>query len=181
MKISYSCMPNMKSKINQHNKKILRKRVSEAESKTPKRCNCPRNVECPLEKACLDKDILYTAKLSSNLPNYGKKVYKGICSTTFKERLANHKKAFKNEIYANDTELSKEVWKIKRSGGQYSIKWCKDNNHQSYKPESMICSLCNQEKLAISLFKGDSLLNKKNEIISRCRHRAKFKLKNLVF
>ena len=181
VKISYSCMPNLKSKINQHNKKILQKHVDEAEPDAPRKCNCPRNTECPLQNACLDKDILYTAELSSNIPNYGKKVYKGICSTTFKERLANHKKAFKNVTYENNTELSKEVWNIKRKGGEYVIKWSKDSNYQSYKPENKACSLCYQEKLAISLFEGDFLLNKKNEIISRCRHRAKFKLKNLIF
>ena len=43
------------------------------------------------------------------------------------------------------------------------------------------CSLCNNEKLEIALYKGDNLLNKRNEIISTCRHRFKYKLVNLTF
>ena len=73
------------------------------------------------------------------------------------------------------------MWKIKEKGGNFSIKWSKERNYQSYKPETRRCSLCDQEKLAIALYPGKNLLNKRNEVISRCRHRAKFKLANLTF
>ena len=53
--------------------------------------------------------------------NYGTKVYKGICATTFKECLGNHKKSFNNERYEADSALSKEVWKFKREGGEFYI------------------------------------------------------------
>ena len=61
--------------------------------------------------------MLYSAELTSDLRNYGTKVYKGICSTAFKDRHGNHKKAFNKEQYKTDSELSKEVWKIKEKGG----------------------------------------------------------------
>ena len=39
------------------------------------------------------------------------------------------------------------------------------------------CNLCLEEKIHILLFpEPKTLLNKKNELIARCRHRAKFKL-----
>ena len=39
------------------------------------------------------------------------------------------------------------------------------------------CNLCLEEKIHILLFPGPKkLLNKRNELIARCRHRAKFKL-----
>ena len=181
VKVSYSCLPSMKARVNQHNKKVLRKTDNEEGTEITRTCSCPSDAECPLDNICLDRDVLYSAKITSDLNNYGTKIYKGICSTTFKERLGNHKKAFNHERYELDSELSKEVWRIKRKGGQFYIKWEKDRNHASYKPETRRCSLCDYEKLAIALYEGDNLINKRNEIISRCRHRLKYKLKNLTF
>ena len=182
VKVSYSCLPSIKAKVNQHNKKVLQKVSEETSNEEEVRtCSCPRNAKCPLDNNCLQMDILYSAELSSNLTNYGTKVYKGICATTFKERLGNHKKSFNNERYEADSALSKEVWKIKREGGEFYVKWNKDAAHKSYRPEGKRCRLCDNEKLAIALHDEKNLLNKRNEIISRCRHRFKYKLKNLIF
>ena len=144
-------------------------------------CSCPGNAECPLDGHCLERDLFYSAELTSNLPNYASKVYKGICSTTWKERFGNHNKSFNHERYKTESELSKEVWRIKQNGGNYSIKWSKERTYPSYNPEIGKCSLCDQEKLAIAMYEGNNLLNTRNEIISRCRHRFKYKLSNLVF
>ena len=121
------------------------------------------------------------AHLTSGLRNYGLKEYQGICSTEWKRRLGNHKKAFRHEKYKKDTELSKEVWRIKKKGGNFRIKWSKLNNYASYRPEIGRCNLCNQEKLAIATYEGKNLLNSRNEVISRRRHRFKYKLANLFF
>ena len=43
-------------------------------------------------------------------------------------RLGNHKKAFRHEKYKKNTELSKEVWRIKKKGGNFRIKLSKLNN-----------------------------------------------------
>ena len=102
-------MQNLGSIINCHNKKIL--------EKTPKfqlgQCNCRVKVNCPLKGHCLTENLLYQATLTSNLPNYNRKIYKGISQHPFKLRYSNHKKAFNNQRYRNDCELSKEVWHIK--------------------------------------------------------------------
>ena len=63
---------------------------------------------------------------------------------------------------------------------KYEIKWQKYPNFPSYSPEVEKCCLCMNEKVEIALHKGHHLLNKRNEIISRCRHRSKYKLKNLT-
>ena len=181
VKVSYSCLPSMKSKINQHNKKILKSIPTDSEEEAERTCSCPRNSICPLENNCLEKDILYSAELSSDLRGYEAKVYKGICASTFKERLGNHKKSFNHAKYKTATELSKEIWRIKDNGGNFDIKWTKDDSYKSYTPEIGRCILCQQEKLTIARYDGKNLLNKQNEIISRCRHRWKFKLVNLVF
>ena len=130
-----------------------------------------------MDGKCLEKDILYTAELTSNLANYGTKFYKGICSTTWKDRFNNHTKSFKSIVYKNESELSKEVWKIKNNGGNFAIKWRKERKSASYQPERKKCNLCATEKVAIATSQS-AILNKKNEIISRCRHKFKFKLKN---
>ena len=183
VKVSYSCLPNMKSKINQHNKKILGETTTNAGENDAdiRRCNCPESTECPMDGFCLDKDVHYAAHLTSDLRNYGTKEYQGICSTEWKRRLGNHKKAFRHEKYKKDTELSKEVWRIKEKGGNFRIKWSKISNYASYRPEIGRCNLCQQEKLAIATYEGKNMLNKRNEIISRCRHRFKYKLANLFF
>ena len=179
VKISYSCMPSMKAVTNRHNKKVLKK---QNENPEPVRtCNCKNPEECPFDGICLERDVQYVAEIKSNLPNYGVKVYKGITSTEWKTRFGNHKKAFNSDQYETDSALSKEVWRIKRLRGEYTIKWSKEESHSSYKPEIKVCSLCQNEKLKIATYPEKNLLNQRNEIISRCRHRLKFKLAKLIF
>ena len=181
IKVSYSCMPNVKSSVNKHNKKILKKGRETNNNEPVKTCSCPRNTECPLDNCCYEKDLQYSAEVTTNLPNYGTKVYKGICATTWKERFGNHKKSFNNEEYETETALSAEIWRIKRADGEFNIKWSKESTKKSYTPEGSRCSLCLHEKLVIALYEGNNLINKRNEIISRCRHRLKYKLKKLIF
>ena len=179
VKISYSCMPSMKAVTNRHNKKVLKK---QNENQEPVRtCNCKNPEECPFDGICLERDVQYVAEVKSDLPNYGVKVYKGITSTEWKTRYGNHKKAFNSDQYETDSALSKEVWRIKRLRGEYTIKWSKEESHPSYKPEIKVCSLCQNEKLKIATYSEKNLLNQRNEIISRCRHRLKFKLAKLIF
>ena len=49
IKLSYSCMPNIRSKINSHNKKILQPKPPEPH----KLCNCLVKEDCPLNGLCL--------------------------------------------------------------------------------------------------------------------------------
>ena len=42
-----------------------------------------------------------------------KKVYLGVSETTFKVRYGNHKKLLTKQRHKNDTELSREYWKVK--------------------------------------------------------------------
>ena len=117
-------MPNVKSSVNKHNKKVLKNENEGLNNNEPARtCNCPRDTECPFDNRCLEKDVQYQATVTSNLPDYGTKVYKGICSTTWKDRFGNHKKSFNHEKYKTETALSREIWRIKEAGGEYEIKW----------------------------------------------------------
>ena len=88
LKVSYSCMNNLKSLINGHNKFIL----NEDKDQRTKKCNCVNKNECPLGNECQTSNIVYKAELSCNNPNYQTKAYIGISATTFKQCYANHKK-----------------------------------------------------------------------------------------
>ena len=50
---------------------------------------------------------------------------------------------------------------------------CRNKNNCTTKRK---CYLCLNEKLEIASYKGDSLLNKRSELISKCRHQNKFTL-----
>ena len=65
-KVNYSCIPNVKSKIDAHNKRIL----TPTNADIDRTCNCTRNTICPLDNNCLTKNIVYEATISSNLQNY---------------------------------------------------------------------------------------------------------------
>ena len=87
IKLSYSCMPNIRSKINGHNKKILQPKPAEPQ----KLCNCLVKEDCPLNGLCLKSSILYQATIKCSDSKYKQKRYNGICETTFKKHYANHK------------------------------------------------------------------------------------------
>ena len=83
IKVSYSCMPNIKSAINSHNRKIPHPPVK-SKSRT---CNCIKKTDCPLQEKCLIKQALYQADISSE--NFQTKIYYGISETKFKTRFSN--------------------------------------------------------------------------------------------
>ena len=176
VKISYGCMPNIQASINSHNNKILEEKVPLAHGE----CNCRTNhAECPLPGECTTPNILYEAKIVSNLPNYEGKVYKGISDPPFKIRFGNHKKSFNKTKYKTDSALSKEVWRIKNQGGTFDITWRIVKQFPSFNPASGKCALCLNEKLEILQHKGPNLLNKRSEIVSTCRHRLKYMLSSI--
>lgn len=165
-------MPNIQSIINSHNHRILYNQATNAE----KTCNCINKSICPMNNQCLTKNIVYQATVSSNKPDYKENIYFGLCETPFKSRYANHRKSFNILKYRNDTELSKEIWDLKDQNFTPSIKWKILKRCNPYNPTSKICNLCLYEKYQILTYKGENLLNKRNELVSKCRHRNKFLL-----
>ena len=90
IKLSYSCLPGIRSKINGHNKTILQPNSTEPQ----KLCNCLVKEDCPMNGSCLTSTILYQATIKYSNCKYKGKRYKGICETTFKKSYVNHKKSF---------------------------------------------------------------------------------------
>ena len=73
--------------------------------------------------------------------------------------------------YQTDIELSNKYWNIISANKISNISWEILGTHKSYNQSFKRCLLCLNEKLAIALHKDDNMLNKKSEIISKCRHR----------
>ena len=157
----------MKSIINCHNKKVLNQNQP---CPNERKCNCIRKELCPLNRNCQAENIVYKATITCNEWTYGEKIYMGIAETTFKKRYSNHKRSFNLPAYKNDTELSKEFWKIKRRNSVSQIKWRILRKCSRFNQSSLRCNLCLNEKLEIALFKGNNILNRRTELISKCRH-----------
>ena len=174
LKISYSCTENMASIINKHNKKILN-------TKTPtpalKPCNCRIKEDCPLNNNCLTTNIVYNAKVTTNEDTTGKN-YIGVTEGTFKQRFTQHKLSFKNKKYSNSTELSKYIWQLKDNETDYRVQWTIITAAQPYNNISKRCDLCTSEKLYIINGHNNNPLNKRSELISKCRHENKYYLMN---
>ncbi|KAJ8024103.1 hypothetical protein HOLleu_36733 [Holothuria leucospilota] len=159
VKISYSCMPNIKSIVQVHNNRTLSKSKVSGTADSQKLCNCRRKENCPLHGKCLTRSIVYAADVSTET---GTMTYIGMTGGEFKSRYNNHKKTFTNKKYAKDTELSKHIWKLKDSGKKYTIEWrilryVPPNTNRAQRR----CNLCLEEKLAIANASKSGLLNKR--------------------
>ena len=117
LKLSYSCMPNMKSIISSHNKHVL----SNANTPTPQpdTCNCRKKPDCPLQGKCLQTNVIYQATVTSETTT---ETYVGL-ATNFKERYRNHKTSFRHSHRRSETELSKYVWNLHDAKKPFQIKW----------------------------------------------------------
>ena len=104
------------------------------------------------------------------------KNYIGLTEQTFKQRYNGHNQSFNHEKHENSTELSKHVWQLKRKNKPFSINWSIIRKAHPYSNESKRCNLCLNEKLAIVSANKRTLLNKRSELISKCRHINKFHL-----
>ena len=81
IKVSYSCMQNIKSMINNYDMKVLNNTAEIEES-----CNYRNKSNCPLDGKCLTPNIIYEAQITSNQLNYKQKIYIGTAKTDFKHK-----------------------------------------------------------------------------------------------
>ena len=176
VKISYCCMNNMQQIISSNNKKVINKQSSE-DNVPP--CNCRNKPECPLEGKCLTSNIVYRADVL-NLSDHTTRTYLGVCETDFKARYNNHKSSFRYKNKSSSTELSKHIWELNDQNKQFSISWSIAKKCHGYNPVTKSCHLCLSEKVLICNFKEKTqLLNKRSELVSKCRHQNKFLIKSV--
>ena len=157
--------------IKNHNKSIMNGKPP-APAKT---CNCRNN--CPLSGNCQVKCVIYQATVTSE---QNSKNYIGLCATPFKTRWANHKSSFNLEHKRKETELSKHIWNLKDKNVDYNITWKILKQTNPYSNTTKRCQLCLWEKYFIIMSDKSVTLNKRSELISKCRHSNKFLLKNFT-
>ena len=181
VKISYSCMNNIKHVINNHNKRILisheRTNTTVNSTNANKTCNCRQKKTCPLNENCLQKSVIYQAAVTRK-DNDITETYIGLTENEFKTRYRNHTASFRHTKHRNSTELSKHIWTLKDKNIDHSISWRPLSSHPTYNSASKKCNLCLKEKFFIICRPELSTLNKRNELVSSCRHRNKTLLCN---
>ena len=90
LRLSYSCMTNLGSNINAHNKSVINEKPRSPE----KTCNCRFKPACPLNGKCLTSNIIYQATVESD---GGSETYIGLTANEFKTRYRNHTTSFRHE------------------------------------------------------------------------------------
>ena len=173
VKLSYSCMQNMGCIISNHNKRLSSNQEPDA---TPP-CNCRKYI-CPLDGKCRSSAIIYKAKVETADARTSKE-YIGMTETDFKTRFYNHETSFRNHLHRSKTTLSQHVWQLKEKGEPFDVKWELLSKSRPYRCGTRKCDLCLTEKYEILTSKSKNILNKRTEIANSCKHRAKFKLKNI--
>ena len=91
-----------------------------------------------------------------------------------------HKGSLNHRDSANKTTLSTKVWELRDAGHQPVVKFKIVKTAPSADTCSSRCQLCLCEKKHI-LYENDQLmLNSRDEIFTRCRHRARWKVGKCV-
>ena len=172
VKLSYSCCPSMQTIISSHNAKV----TSSKKTEDIGGCNCRGGVKtCPLDGKCLTESLVYKATVSSV---EGDKTYIGQAASTFKLRYNNHKNSFLNPNKKHSTALSTYVWSLSRREVDYTIKWSIESTPKPFKGGQKSCDLCLMEKTFIAKSDKGTSLNKRSEIMAKCRHRMPYLLNN---
>ena len=178
VKLSYSCMPNIASKIKNHNNKIMK----ENSKKLDDSCNCRNQESCPMKgRNCRKANVIYEANIITDVET---KTYIGLSSNELKKRIASHyttincKPENKNyQKYTQSTELSKEIHRLKSKNINYKVDWKIIASEAKARPGVDTCRLCLKEALLI-LQANDKCINRRTELMNKCRHMSKFLIKN---
>ena len=134
LKLSYSCMTNIKTVISNHNKA----QINKSDPTSDRNCNCRNSSICPMDGKCNDQNMIYPAEVTTTT---SRKTYIGLCDTTFKLRYRNHVCSFKNERNKHAAELSKYIWSLKDKSIPFNIKWRKLKQVRSISNISKRCNL----------------------------------------
>ena len=165
-------MSNIKQIIGNHNKAILGQTSEEEETKP---CNCRVKADCPIKgESCRTKNVVYQATVTTEETTRN---YIGLAATEFKERFRNHKHTFNDKKKKNVSELSKLIWDLKEENEHFTIEWKFLRKVKKARARSITCNLCLEEAKEI-MKKDQNCINKRNEIMGKCRHIAANRLRN---
>ena len=170
----------MSAIISAHNSRLLQKHNNLQSPPPTTLCNCRVPATCHLHGKCLTPAIIYKAIIST-ISSEGFDYYGS--SINFKPRFSNHKFSLTHVSNRNDTRLSQQFWTSKEADLNPSVKWEIAEKSRPYRVGTRYWPLCTAERLHIMLALKNNpsrTLNKKTELISFCKHRSRWKLRNHV-
>ena len=167
-------MPKIGKTIRTHNRKVTEGHTDGPKNET-KTCSYRSKDKCPLNGRCLQKSLIYQATVSTDAETYR---YIGLTEHSFKQRFTNHNQSFRHQKCSNSTELSKLIWKLKNSKTNYNITRKVLQSSIPYKIGGSKWDLCLSKKLHI-IKASYPIINKRTELISKCRHKNKFSLRTV--
>ena len=169
LKISYSCMSNLKSIIQSHNRRVLKEfdnKQGDNKNENVKSCNCRDKAACPLEGKCGTRNVVYKAEVTCGQE---RRFYIGSTGMSFKERYYGHIRSLRHRN-SNSTALSTYCWKVyDKTKIMPDIKW-KVLHIADNPTSSRSCRLCDLERMEIAKAKRKLILNKRSELASKCPH-----------
>ena len=141
-------------------------------------CNCRVKSDCPLNCDCRKESTAY--KCTACTIRELKKVYLGLTEGEFITCYYKHSKSFRTKSYPNGTTLSSYVWEVKTEQNETpNLNWEIVRSVAAYSNITKRCMLCLYEKLLIATYPNqEELLNKRSELVSKCRRENKLLLKN---
>ena len=175
IKLSYSCMPNVKQIIDGYNKAILKiAETAQPQKDGGKTCSCRKKEDCLLNGECLVNEVVYQATVTTRDK---KETYIDLTGAQFKAGYRNHLMSFRHEKRRNETELSEHLWQLKEANKEIDITWKTLAKAKPYTNLTKRCNLCTIEKFFLICRPHMATLNKRNELVSTHRHRRKFILR----
>ena len=174
IKFSPCTLTNMK----QHHSKINSKLVRNNDQEQVKECNCSRKYKnnCPVQGRCQEKSVVYKAVVKSENES---KIYYGSTKNEFKTRFLQHMSSFNTNLTKSSTTLAKYVQDLSKRKIKYKISWSIKAKAHTFSSGSKKCDLCITEKLTILKADQKTLINKRDELLSKCPHKRAFYLSSI--
>ena len=133
----------------------------------PKACNCRQPPHCPLDGNCLKSAVVYQATVATE-DNRPAETYVGVTENSLKTRYSNRKSSFRDpnkRLSMQNSVRTSGTWKTQAA---------------PFNPASNRCNLCLWEKYFIICRVDLASLNKRNELVTSCRHARKFLLSSFT-
>ena len=96
--------------------------------------------------------------------------YIGMTENDFKTRYNNHKLSFNDRKHSHDTVLSRYIWELRDNDTNHDIKWRIIKRANAYKGTLHTATYA----FLRTSFWEPLLLNKRFELVTKCRHENKF-------
>ena len=107
------------------------------------------------------------------------KTYYGLTELTFKERYKKHTFSYRDAEQQHSTSLSTYLAKCKSEGHEPDISWSIKARAHPMSSGGKICDLCLLEKVTILMAEPKVTLNKRDEIMCKCKHKRKYFLSSV--